>query len=285
MPYSVFPDRAIPYHLDGTVIKLINSVSGVVKTLSSGEMAELNDFDYTQIVVYPSVPTYCVTFFPELRDISAIFAFVLRRNLDSTLTDIPITGLQGSADTTNGLDGTWTNATVAAYPPAVNDLDSWRKNIKAVSGLDGVKAIRFKWTLTTQSFYALIIQHLYGQKTAGQTVDDILFLDAEDGDAEFAIPQDFGDRPAGTSVQHQIKIKNASTTLTASTVTLTVYDANDLIRISDDSAGPWETSMVIASLAANTKSDVIYIKCETPAAPTPLGPQKPLIGVTVGSWA
>ena len=286
MPYSAFPDRAMPYHLDGTVIKLINSVSGVVKTLSSGEMAELNDFDYTQIIVYPSVPTYCVTFFPELRDISAIFAFVLRRNSDSTLTNIPIKELQGSADTTNGLDGTWTNATVAEYPPAVNDLDSWRKSIKAVSNLDGVKAIRFTWTLIwTEAFYALLIQHLYGHKTAGQTVDDILFLDAEDGDAEFAIPLDFGDRSAGTSVQHQIKIKKASPTLTASTITLTVEDANDLIRISDSSSGPWNTTKVIASLAANTASSVIYIKCETPAAPTPLGPQKPLIGVTVGSWA
>jgi hypothetical protein len=285
MPYSPFTDRGIPYHLDGTVIKMINSITGVVKTLTSEELAELNDFDYTGIVVYPSVPTYCVVFFPELRDISAIFATLSQRKYDATITTVPIMSLQGSADTTNGLDGTWANATVAEYPPAVNDLDSWRKSIKGVSNLDGVKAIRFVWTLASgQSAYGLYAMHLYGHKTTGETADDILFLDAEDGDAEFAIPQDFGDRPAGTSIQHQIKIKNASTTLTASTVTLTVYDANDLIRISDDSAGPWETSMVIASLAANTKSAVIYIKCETPAAPTPLGPQKPLIGVTVGSW-
>jgi hypothetical protein len=285
MPYSAFPDRAIPYHLDGTVIKHINITTGVIDTLSAGNLAELNDFDYTKVTLtQASVADYMVVFFPELRDITAIFGthWITNNTVDAIQA---LTGLEGSADTTNGIDGTWSAATVAAYPPAVNDLDSWRKSIKAVSGLDGVKAIRFTWVIGTfrlwKGMYAL---HLYGKKTAGQTVDDILFLDAEDGDAEFAIPQDFGDRPAGTSVQHQIKIKNASTTLTASTVTLTVYDANDLIRISDSSSGPWETSMVIASLAANTKSDVIYIKCETPAAPTPLGPQKPLIGVTVGSW-
>jgi len=271
--------------LDGTVIKHINITTGVIDTLSAGNLAELNDFDYTKVTLtQASVADYMVVFFPELRDITAIFGthWITNNTVDAIQA---LTGLEGSADTTNGIDGTWSAATVAAYPPAVNDLDSWRKSIKAVSGLDGVKAIRFTWVIGTfrlwKGMYAL---HLYGKKTAGQTVDDILFLDAEDGDAEFAIPQDFGDRPAGTSVQHQIKIKNASTTLTASTVTLTVYDANDLIRISDSSSGPWETSMVIASLAANTKSDVIYIKCETPAAPTPLGPQKPLIGVTVGSW-
>jgi len=285
MPYSAFPDRGIPYHIDGTVIKMINSTTGVVKTFTSEELAELNDFDYSSIVVYPSVPNYCVVFFPELRDITAIFGTLSQRNLATTISWLAISGLQGSADTTNGLDGTWSNATVAAYPPAVNGLDSWRKSIKPVSGLDGVKAIRFSWVLGSTSFYGLYILHLYGHKTSGETIHDIQFLDAEDGDAEYAIPQDFGDRPAGTSVQHQIKVKNASSTLTASTVTLTVEDANDLVRISDDPGGPWETSMVIASLAANTKSDVIYIKCETPAAPTPLGPQKPLIKVTVGSWA
>lgn len=281
MPYSTFPDRGIPYHMDGTVIKFMNSTVGVTKTLSSGEMEELNDFDYTLISLTGS-PFYCVIFFPELRDITAIFG-VLYRNFGSAYVAMELSGLQGSVDTTNGLDGTWTDATVAAYPAADISLDSWRKNIKPVSDLDGVKAIRF--TYPNANWVGIYVLHLYGTKHSGETVDDILFLDAEDGDAEFAIPLDFGDRPAGTSEIHQIKLKNASPDKTASTVTLTVYDANDLIRVADSAAGPWNTSKQFASINANTASAVIYVKCETPAPPTPLGPQKPYIDVTVGSWA
>lgn len=283
MPYSAFPDRAIPYHIDGSIIKFMNATAGVTKTLSSEEMAELNDFDYTMISLTGG-PTYCVVFFPELRDISAIFATVMGYYIQAYLRQI--NSLQWSADTTNGLDGTWNNATVAEYPPAVNDLDSWRKSIKAVTGISGAIAIRFSINLGTgQNWAGIYCLHLYGTKHSGETEDDILFLDAEDGDAEFAIPLDFGDRPAGTSEIHQIKVKNVSPDMAASTVTLTVHDDNDLIRVADSSSGPWNTSKVIASLAANTASAVIYVKCETPAPPTPLGPQKPYIDVTVGSWS
>jgi hypothetical protein len=284
MPYSAFTARAIPYHLDGTVIKMVNQSTGVTKTFSGADLLELNNYDYVAVDVSAGTPFYCVVFFPELRDIKSVFC-VNGQIVGGVWAVTQMSALEGSADTTNGMDGTWSAATVAAYPPASIDLDAWRKNIKSVSSLDGVKAIRFNKSASGNAWLNILALHLYGNKTAGQTVDDILFLDAENSDAEYTIPQDFGDRPSGTSVQHQFKIKNASATKTASTVTLTVTDPNDIIRISDSSSGPWVTSKVINSLGPNTKSSVIYIKCETPAPPTPLGPQRSPISVTVGSWA
>jgi hypothetical protein len=287
MPYTAFLSRIMPYHIDGTVIKVMDATNGVTKTMSSGELAELNDIDFTLVGFGGDEDdTWIVVFFPELRDVKAIFATTLVNGAAGAYVS-SIANLQGSADTTNGLDGTWNNATVAAYPPAANELDSWRKSFKALSGCDGVKAIRFKCTNDAWgSAYwgGLYVLHIYGTKTSGQTPEDILFLDAENSDAEYAIPQDFGDRPAATSVTHQIKIKNAHASKTANNVVMTVVDPDDIVRISDDGTN-WVTSKTIASLASNTKSAVIYLKCETPVPPTPLGPKRGYIYVTVGSWS
>lgn len=282
MPYSALTDRAIPYHLDGSVVKIISQLTGVVKSFSSAEMLEINDEDFT-LTQFTNGDNYIVVFFPEARDITAIFGVLYFYHSISPRPS-QISALQGSLDSTNGLDGTWTNATAPdGYPPDSLYLDDWRKGIKAISGLSGVRAIRFKSDETGISgIYAL---HLYGHKTTGQTPRDILFLDAENSDSEFAIPLDFGDRPAGTSAIRQIKVKNVDPLLTASTLVVEVVDPVDNVRVSDSAAGPWVISKTFTSLAPNTSSSIIYVKCETLAPPTPLGPMRAPIKATVGAWS
>ena len=283
MPYSVFTDRMIPYHLDGSVVKIINTILGVVKSLSTAEMFELNDTDNTAVSI-PEGNNNIVVFFPELRDITAIYSFVYQ-NHNISPGDSAIAGLEGSADSTNGLDGTWNAATMPdGYPAAVNLLDGWRKGMKQITGLGGVKTIRFRSLNNPSYLSSIYVLHLYGHKTAGQTPKDILFLDAENADAEFAIPLDFADRPAGTSAIRQIKVKNVDPALTANTLVVEVVDPVDNTRVSDSAAGPWVTSKTITSLAPNTASAVIYVKCETAAPPTPLGPMRAPIKATVGAW-
>lgn len=278
MPYSSIPDRVIPYHLDGSVVKIINASSGVIKSFTADEMKELNDTDYT-LITFSNGVHYCVVFFPELRDITALFVVPKQE-----LYEGPIKNLQGSVDSTNGLDGTWTDATVPnGYPVVTRLFDDWRKGIKTCTGLSGVKAIRFRGD-STYGFQGLYILHLYGHKTTDQTPNDILFLDAQNSDAEFTQPLDFGDRPAGTSYIRQIKVQNSSATLAANNVIVTVEDTADIVRVSDSAAGPWVLTQTIATLAAGAKSAVIYVKCEPPAPPTPLGPMRAPIKVTVGSW-
>ena len=286
MPYSVFTDRAIPYHLDGSVVKIINSELGVVYSFSPSDMAEINDTDITPvIVVSPSQQNYVVVFFPELRDISGIYALLYK---DSSVSPdyYAIDLLEGSIDSTNGLDGTWTAVTMpSGYPPKTTDLDSWRKNIKPINGLAGVKSIRFQAENNIGRYFSKVcVLHLYGHKTAGQTPKDIIFLDAQNADAEFAIPLDFADRPAGTSAIRQIKVKNVDPALTANTLVVEVVDPVDNTRVSDSAAGPWVTSKTFTSLAPNTASAVIYVKCETSTPPTPLGPMRAPIKATVGAW-
>ena len=72
--------------------------------------------------------------------------------------------------------------------------------------------------------------------------------------------------------------------MTASNLVVTVVDPVDNIRVSDDAAGPWTTSQTFASLAAGASSAIIYVKCETLAPPTPLGPMRAPIKAVVGAW-
>lgn len=286
MPYSAIPDRAIPYHIDGSVIKIINATTGVVKSFSSAEMLEMNDYDYTNTTFTSGYEHYLVVFFPELRDIHAFFGVLSVPDYAPAYhSPVAMDHLEWSADTTNGLDGTWTAATVSGgYPVVTCLLDDWRKGIKLVTGIAGAKAIRCKTGDASHRMDGVYILHLYGHKTAGQTPDDIIFLDAENSDAEFAADLDFGDRPAGTSLIRQIKVRNTSATLTANTLVVTVVDPVDNIRVSDSASGPWTTSQSFATLAPATSSAIIYVKCETAAPPTPLGPMRAPIKAVVGAW-
>jgi hypothetical protein len=278
MPYPALTDLAIPYHLDGSVVKLISPTTGVVKTFTADEMLCLNDEDATAIN-YPSSPGYkLVVFFPELVAVTAIYAILINAWGKAVIGE-----LQGSADSTNGWDGTWVNATMPnGYNSSTDDFDSWRKSIVPVQSLSSVKVIKF--TGGGDYYSGIEKLHIYGHKVAGQTPNDILFLDAENSDAEFATPLDYGDRPSGTSVIRQIKLKNSSATLQAGNVDLTVVDPVDVIRISLSDTGTWVTTLNFASIAAGAKTAVIYVKCETPAPPTPLGPDRAPIKVTVGAW-
>lgn len=285
MPYTNFTDRGVPYHLDGSVVKIIHPSVGVIKSYTAAEMLELNDEDLTGIVAGVGGDIVAV-FFPELRDISGIFAICSGKSGLTPDMLLAISGLKGSADSTNGMDGTWVDATLPnGYPSNSNNFDGWREGIKAITGLGGIKALKFTlpgdvdWAASTR------ILHLYGKKTTGQTPRDLIFLDPQNSDAEYAIPMDFADRPAGTSVIRQIKVKNVDASLTANNITVESIDPVDDIRLSDSEAGPWVTSKTIASLAPNTASAVIYVKCETDAPPTPLGPMRAPIKLSVGAWA
>jgi hypothetical protein len=282
MPYPTLPDRAIPYHLDGTVVKYVRTSSGVMDTLSDAEMADLNDFDEYDEVGNGFDPDdgYVVFFFPEKRVITGLFALFSR---DSNQYRGPAS-IEGSNDTTNGVDGTWTSISPASsFNGSVSAFDSWRDEIADLSNSTGYEVYRV--VSNASNYGGVRTVHLYGVKDTGETADDILFLDADDSDNEFTEPLDFGAVGAGSSEEHNIKIKNDSGSLTASSITITVTDANDYIRISEDGGSTWVTEITIASLGPGVKSSTIKVKSEPSAPPTPLEPVRASISVDVGGWA
>lgn len=284
MPYPTLPDRAIPYHMDGTVIKAISLSSGTMKNYSASEMEELNDQDYTDVEASRGDVNdeRTVIFFPHKMDIYGLFGLAYCYDNWSEPIDV-----EWSDDTTNGVDGTWQNVTApSGFNGKTHNFDSWREDVADIEAL-GCTALRIHWedNHTGVLDYKLRILHLYGQKTAGEEPDDIIFLDPDNADAEFPTPMVHGDIPAGTSNILQFKIKNTSSSLTASNIDLVVNDPEDIVRISDSSGGPWNVSMNLSSLGPGATSAVYYVKAEAPAPPTALEPKRAPIEVTVGAWS
>jgi hypothetical protein len=289
MPYTPYLDCAMPYQLDGTVVKQIDATAGVVKTFSAAEMVELNDEDYSAIALayYHCYNCWIILFFPELVDITQIFTLV---GTQAFLTGPCIWGggaaIEWSPDSTNGLDGTWNAATVPdGYNANTMNLDSWRTGFKAMTGVTGAIALRImyqdRYNYELRNIYIL---HLYGHKHVGETPDDILFLDPDDAYAEYDLPMDFGDIPSGTSLQRMVALYNDSAGLDANNITVTVIDPDDQIRIGVTDVGPWLTTQTVVLLAHGDTSIDFYIKCEAPAPPTPLGPNRAPNKVQVGAW-
>lgn len=287
MPYPALPDRARPYHVDGTVVKAVTVAAGVIKTFNAADMLELNDEDFTAIAVsgVQDRDVYIVLFFPSAFEATAVFAMATQEN---TVRVAP-TSIEGSNDTSNGVDGSWTAGT--SYVPNSNtdDFDSWRKSIATVafSGVDYLTyRIKFDPSAALE-IDELNIAHLYGAPTAAPTAQadlPILFLDPDDSDNEFGLPHDFGDVKAGETEQKTFKVKNNHGSLTANNVQLDVTDPDDIIRFSTTSGGPWVITLAMGNIAPGASSATHYIKSEPPAPPTDLKPARAVIEATVGSW-
>jgi len=309
--YTALPDRRMPYDNDGTVVAYGDRLTATVDQaiavglsgyLTSGDRAQLNDVDLdslTQLLDFgwsDGVARVLWWFFPETREVTA-FAVGSNSAYDNAgylvasgpaVQSPSLQRIDGSANSTNGVDGTWETASLpsgSAVGFHGNALDKWRSSIGAICFTGAKRVIRFAFLHgggLGGGSTAITLAHIYGEKAAGQTPDDLIFIDHDTTPgAEYAAPEDFGDRPLGTSVVRQFRVKNASATLTANTINLQCNDAD--FAISTDNS-TWVATINIASLAAGAESATMYVRNTTPAAGNALGPRFARIVAIVGSW-
>lgn len=294
MPYTALPDRRMPYDNDGTVIyKYANGnlgaslcfAQGPQTLLSQANAAELNDQDNVGISGlsgYENANAANGTlaiwyFFPEQREVTAHFS------CETALSPYNYAEtLQGSNNTTNGTDGTWETASFPSGIAHTNwNFDNWRGAIKPVSFTGPKQTIR-DGVGSSQNGANMSCSHWYGEKAAGQTPDDIIFINHDDTPGvEFTAPEDFGDQPLATTVVRQFRLKNTSGSKTANTINVQCNDS--LFAISEDGVN-WVVTINIASLSAGAESATLYVRCTTPAIGSVLGPYANRIIVTVASY-
>lgn len=293
MGYPQPPGRAIAYHLNGTVVKLVDTQNGVLASLDATQMSELNDYDYDSIAGLPGglIGTnriYLVFSFPEPHHLRGLFALWYGRPSVTDWGYLAPTIVEGSNDSTNGLDGTWTQAVPDAGWGNNTDspaFDAWRYPSSGTFPNDAAfKVWRVRWDGAGYDFEqgGLRICHLYGHPEAGSQSDFLEWVDT--GGQPLSLDLIFGAVPAGTSSILGAALVNRSTTKTAQNITITVDDPDDIIRIGWSSNGPWELSLTISSLAPGEQSATIYVKAEPPAPPTPLKPHRAPILASVGAW-
>lgn len=301
MSYPTLPGRRLPYDVDGTVVKTRTPTSSTVNfaagttgaVLTSGQMVELNDEDLvstarTELKSGASGTSYLWFFFPELRRLTgATFATITTIAAGSRAVVI-----EGSPDTTNGVDGTWYAATFPSGAPVSSDqsADGWRAKALDIALPYDVVAVRV--ALTTTSGVAAdewTTAHLYGAKAAGATPDDLVFLQYFDffgfyaNYVEYTLDEDFEERGSATTEVRQFRIQNISPALTALDIVLTL-DHTDFV-LGESASGPWATTINIGALGPGVESATFYIRNTTPVfGGGPTVPQAARISAVAGSW-
>lgn len=284
MPYTALPDMRIPYDNDGTQTSWWNFtygswLNGSPAWVSAGNLLSMQSYD-----VYAGVGQDIETndvglihFFPEQREVTGFYARWQRSG--SRIT----TYFMGSNDTVNGMDGTWETASMGSQAPQDTNpqADWWRKYIATLSFTGPKRTVKLgNQNANTRSWCFLC--HLYGEKAAGQTPDDIIFLNQDDTPGvEYTAAEDFGDQPLGTTVVRQFRVKNTSATKTANTINIQCNDAD--FAISTDNVN-WVVTINLASLAAGAQSPTYYIRCTTPGIGGAIGPRFARIVATVASY-
>lgn len=286
--YPDAPSRRMAWDADGSV-GLIRNVGDRNAEWSGADKTELNDEDNISV----SLPTgaggsadhFVYVIFPELREVEGFFAKAQNSDGFNAIGQVAFSG-----DTTNGIDGTWTEA-LADYndqqTPAGSVVDFWRTQITslALSNVRGVRVRRNHNSALIMSSQLLRAIHLYGRPSLGETPDRLRFIDEGTG-SEFTKPKDYGDIPRGSTRDFQFRLRNNSTTLTANDVQVT---AEDLFLGSGawytfDVGGGFQATISILSIAPGADSPVITCRQVVPVDALPHA-HAGRVRATVASWS
>lgn len=216
-----------------------------------------------------------ITFiFPELREVDGFFG---RANAGNRIDAVATSG-----DTTNGIDGTWTQQTADYSDPNTNVYDDYRDGILSLA-VSSARGARFK----IDDGQGVRAAHWYGEISPGQTDDRLLFIDEATG-LEFTLPKDYGDTPRGGSTDFEWRIKNNSASLIANNIQ---YTAEDLYLGSAawythtlPAGSTFQSVQQIASLGAGTTSGIIKTRQIIPGGET-LGLHAARLYLNVDTWS
>lgn len=272
--YPDAPGPRMAWDADGSV--LVRNANGVPTTLTLANAQALNDeADTGDVVGANNAIAWFTVIFPELRDLAGYF---FTWGGGSNLY-VSFAGMGWSPDTTNAVDGTWNTVAgaVSATPAAVSTPATksvYRSSVQT-KALPGCKAVRFG--VQDQNAFGPVVRalHLYGAPSAAAGSRLELWhatLAQRLGGADL----DWGNAPQGSSATRQFRVKNASGSLTANTITVSLESLTDASptqvsqhSLSSDSS-TFTATLAIGSLAPGALSPVLYLK-RTESATAALG--------------
>lgn len=207
MPFPGPVGYRMPYDTDGTIGFYYQDGLSSVSTLSNAQLIAWNNESTDVAFGLGNWATYKVgLIFPELRDIQGFYI-----NLQAAGSS-----LQTSADTTNGYDGTWTTRLTSPTMDTGSAVGFWRQNAQTLAVV-GVRAIRYT-TNGNANYPNHHTFHIYGKASAGENPDRLEFWDPSSDvplSASALDPGSAGDVVRGTSYSKTFRIKNLSSTKTA----------------------------------------------------------------------
>lgn len=288
--YPDAPSRRMAYDSDGTVLLTANqsnfggpagTAPSVNYTIISQQNAEnMNDETYSTGFSHTNNNQnsghWFTLLYPQKREFDGAFlACSLSGGGD-------VTNEAYSTDTSNGLEGVWTDLTQTwiKTAPAVDDY----RDMIISYAVSNVLSHMFTLGADDNQNYRMV--HIYGAITPGETPDRLIFLDPDAADTEFTKPLDFGDVPRGQTQVDTVKVKNNSSTLTANTVSVTAEDLSDgsssWYTFSTDDIS-YSASEDIGSIG-NGGTQLVYVKQVVPDAQG-IGVYAARLKATVASWS
>lgn len=280
--YPSPPGNRFQLDADGTQV-FIRQAANTLTALTTGQVTACTGMDGG---VSPTGANFAsngqtaglVFLFPEARTIAGLL-WACGDASGSTGSRLQTPTVWYSTDTTDGLNGNWTQVgTTGNYyfgDTPSNDNATYRTSIAAVS-LTGVKGIELR------------VQHaqngassnprwwnvnLYGSRA---TTGDHLQLWHPTADTPLAAPAlDFGDIGRGVQqTARQFRIKNTSATATASAITVAYSDYAGLAfggtggQVSADNT-TWAASISLSNLGPGAISPVTYVRLNSLATSAP----------------
>lgn len=245
MPYDIAPSMRMAYDDDGTVMLFRLSASAAVERNAS-QKAEANDEDNVTAhsgFNWGGDTGHVIFIFPELREIDGFFTGGAPFEFGSATWG----ALEVSADTTNGIDGTWTTEIANIGEFGTTYPTNYRNEIVSTAA-NAKRAVRANKTDTGSSSWSSM--HIYGTISPGETPDRLIFIDELTG-LEFTLPKDFGDVPRGSAREFEWRLKNNSTVAGNNLTVNTIQFTAESLYLS---SGGWYTHSVGGDAFAGTKS-------------------------------
>lgn len=304
--YPDVPDNRMAYDVDGSRVLALRN-NGVIAELSSEAAGSLQNEASSQVDIEATGDTgrlMVAVVFPELRELDGVLYY--ERNTEQDY----VSGtryIQTSSDTTNGVDGTWTtrhtystanrgNADINLTSEPFNGpsrlvRELYRTQIidMSVSGVRGVRVGLLEATFYP-SRYRVAALHLYGSPSDTVDVDRLFFI--ETGSTNNVAPAffDFGDVPRSSTATKTFRIRNASNSLTANSITLSrtvLFDGTPTVsgdfQFSSDGT-TWSNTLSIGNLAPGTNSGTLHIRRST-ASNAELGVWALRLHADANSWS
>lgn len=277
MPYPQPPGPRIAYDLDGTVSLVRNGQTSETYDVHPDALRAMNGERGSGAAVYSTLEwsgsgaadinvQFWVLLFPVPTRLNGIFIVlvcpVTLRTWDSVVVDVQV---QTSPDTTNGVDGTWTDLLTgssalvgpiaeaentpttsidgttgqAASMPAINDMYRRLKSVEDVGIFEmtgpatrQVRGLRFVRTTAIIGSNSVlgngpqkVVLHLYGESDTTAMDDRLAFWSPIVDLPVTTMHFDWGDTPLASSADKSFRIKNLSDTLTANAILIDAVSA------------------------------------------------------------
>jgi len=269
-----------PWDADGTICW--TEVGGTVTLVTSGsDKVKMNNELPADFYVPGVTDGRIGLYFPQLRDVTKVVYYGGTAGVSGG------TKIEVSADTTDGVDGTWVDK--GTFVKTTNTQDGHRLNFANVNATS-VRAVRCHIGYSGGDIDKVTFFHVLGNFTSSTGDRLVVWKSTIDGDV-IATPAylDYGDVARSSVAVKRFRLKNNSITLTANSIVVSVEclsTASPTIpseyTMSLDGT-TYTSTVTVGSINPGQKSVDIYLK-QTIGSGDAVGPWAPRIKTVTGSW-